>query len=117
MRSYLVRGARRALLWDTGLGIGNMLHEVERFVPVTPASLIVVQSHSHFDHVGDTWRFAARGVPIAAHPAEAGRIAQGLDQTTSAYWVQEGRTAVRPYCDARCPPVSIRERTSSAPRP
>lgn len=89
VRSYLVRGAARALLWDTGLGIANMLAEVERFVPVTPESLIVVQSHSHFDHVGDTWRFAERGVPIAAHPAEADRIARGMNHADSAYWLQE----------------------------
>jgi glyoxylase-like metal-dependent hydrolase (beta-lactamase superfamily II) len=89
VRSYLVIGAERSMLWDTGLGIADILKEVERFVPVTPESFIVVQSHSHFDHMGDTWRFAARGVPIYCHPTEAERVGRGLDHEKSVYWVQE----------------------------
>jgi glyoxylase-like metal-dependent hydrolase (beta-lactamase superfamily II) len=89
VRSYLVMGTERTMLWDTGLGIANILREVERFVPADPERFIVVQSHSHFDHMGDTWRFAERGVPIYCHPAEAERVRQGLDREKSVYWVQE----------------------------
>ena len=91
VRSYLVIGAERAMLWDTGLGIANILQEVERFVPVTPERFIVVQSHSHFDHMGDTWRFAARGVPIYCHPAEAERVGRGIDHERSVGWIQPSR--------------------------
>ena len=42
-----------------------------------PRRCMMVCSHSHFDHVGDVWRFAAAGVPVYAHPAEADRIARG----------------------------------------
>jgi glyoxylase-like metal-dependent hydrolase (beta-lactamase superfamily II) len=89
VRSYLVIGSERSLLWDAGLGIADIKREVERFVPVRPDTLMMVCSHSHFDHVGDVWRFAAAGVPVYAHPAEADRIARGMDHEKSAYWLQE----------------------------
>ena len=89
VRSYLVTGSERSLLWDAGLGIADMRREVERFVAVRPDTLLMVCSHSHFDHVGDVWRFAAAGVPVYAHPAEAGWIAKGMDHAKSAYWLQE----------------------------
>jgi glyoxylase-like metal-dependent hydrolase (beta-lactamase superfamily II) len=91
VRSYLVIGAERSMLWDTGIGIANILQEVERFVPVTAENFIVVQSHSHFDHMGDTWRFAERGVPIYCHPTEAERVGRGLDHERCIPWVQPQR--------------------------
>lgn len=89
VRSYLVIGSERSLLWDAGLGIADIKREVERFVTVIPESFMMVCSHSHFDHVGDVWRFAAVGVPVYAHPAEAGRIERGMDHAKSVYWLQE----------------------------
>jgi glyoxylase-like metal-dependent hydrolase (beta-lactamase superfamily II) len=89
VRSYLVRGTERSLLWDAGLGIANIKQEVERFVDVDPRTFVMVCSHSHFDHVGDVWRFAEEGVPVYAHLAEADRIARGMDHEKSVYWLQE----------------------------
>lgn len=89
VRSYLVIGPERSLLWDAGLGIADIKREVERFVPVSPETFMMVCSHSHFDHVGDVWRFAAAGVPVYAHPAEAERIERGMDHEKSTYWLQE----------------------------
>jgi glyoxylase-like metal-dependent hydrolase (beta-lactamase superfamily II) len=47
--SYLIVGSRSALLFDTGLGIGKINRVVSRLtgLPVT-----VLNSHTHFDHVG-----------------------------------------------------------------
>ncbi len=52
--SYLITGSRRALLFDTGLGIGDMNKIVHRLtrLPVT-----VLNSHTHFDHIGNNWQF------------------------------------------------------------
>jgi glyoxylase-like metal-dependent hydrolase (beta-lactamase superfamily II) len=47
--SYLILGSRCALLFDTGLGIGN----IKRLVgELTRLPVTVLNSHTHFDHVG-----------------------------------------------------------------
>jgi glyoxylase-like metal-dependent hydrolase (beta-lactamase superfamily II) len=52
--SYLVVGSRRALLFDTGLGIGDMRKLVAR---LTSLPVTALNSHTHFDHTGDDWQF------------------------------------------------------------
>ncbi len=52
--SYLVLGNQQALLFDTGLGIGNIRSVV---VSLTKLPVIVVNSHTHNDHVGGNWQF------------------------------------------------------------
>ena len=52
--SYLVLGKQKALLFDTGMGIGNIRRVVEE---LTPLPVSVLNSHTHNDHVGDNWRF------------------------------------------------------------
>lgn len=89
VRSYLVIGSERSLLWDAGMGVADMRVEVERFVVVRPESFLMVCSHSHFDHVGDVWRFAELGVSVYAHPAEADRLPRGLDHEKSVFWLQD----------------------------
>lgn len=53
--SFLVIGPTRAALFDTGLGIGNLKHLVET---ITDEPIVVINSHTHDDHVGDNWQFA-----------------------------------------------------------
>ncbi len=53
--SYLILGTNKAVLFDTGLGIGN-IRKVTRQLTSLPVS--VVNSHTHNDHVGDNWRFS-----------------------------------------------------------
>ena len=52
---YLVLGTKRAVLFDTGMGISDIREVVEGLtrLPVT-----VLNSHTHNDHVGDNWRFS-----------------------------------------------------------
>ena len=52
--SYLVVGTEKALLFDTGLGIGDMKRVVSELTELVP---IVVNSHTHYDHVGGNHQF------------------------------------------------------------
>lgn len=52
--SYLIEGETGALLFDSGMGIGNMRALVES---LTDKPITLVCSHSHFDHVGGAWQF------------------------------------------------------------
>ena len=52
--SYLLVGNERALLFDTGLGIGDIKSVVSQ---VTDLEVVVVNSHTHYDHVGGNHQF------------------------------------------------------------
>ena len=47
--SYLILGNDKALLFDTGNGIGNLKSVVEE---LTTLPVVVLNSHTHFDHIG-----------------------------------------------------------------
>jgi glyoxylase-like metal-dependent hydrolase (beta-lactamase superfamily II) len=52
--SFLILGDKRAVLLDTGLGIGDIKRVV---TALTPLPITVLNSHTHNDHVGDNWEF------------------------------------------------------------
>src|SRR6266853_692045 len=52
--SYLVVGTKQALLFDTGMGIGNIKAIAAR---LTSRPIVVLNSHTHDDHVGGNWQF------------------------------------------------------------
>jgi glyoxylase-like metal-dependent hydrolase (beta-lactamase superfamily II) len=52
--SYLILGTNRALLFDTGMGIGNIR---KLTAELTRLPIIVLNSHTHDDHVGGNWEF------------------------------------------------------------
>lgn len=53
--SYLIVGEKRALLFDTGMGIGDLKKTTAE---LTQLPIVVLNSHTHNDHVGDNWQFA-----------------------------------------------------------
>lgn len=74
VKSYLVVGSERAVLIDTGMGVGNIA-EVVRDLTALPVT--VVNSHAHWDHVGGNWRFSE----IAIHRSEATALENGRANT------------------------------------
>jgi glyoxylase-like metal-dependent hydrolase (beta-lactamase superfamily II) len=52
--SYLILGEKRAVLFDTGLGVGKISAAVAR---LTALPVTVINSHTHFDHVGGNAEF------------------------------------------------------------
>jgi len=53
--SHLIVGEDRALLFDTGIGLLSIKAVVER---ITHLPVIVLNSHTHYDHVGGNWEFS-----------------------------------------------------------
>lgn len=47
--SYLIVGSKKALLFDTGMGIKNIREVVTQ---ITKNEISVINSHQHYDHVG-----------------------------------------------------------------
>ena len=52
--SYLIIGSNTALLFDTGNGIGNIKAIVDQ---LTEKPIQVLNSHSHFDHIGGNYQY------------------------------------------------------------
>jgi glyoxylase-like metal-dependent hydrolase (beta-lactamase superfamily II) len=53
--SYLILGKQKALLFDTGMGISDIRKVVTE---LTKLPIIVLNSHTHDDHVGGNWQFS-----------------------------------------------------------
>ncbi|MDT7555628.1 MAG: hypothetical protein QOI68_98, partial [Pseudonocardiales bacterium] len=66
VNSFLVVGSRRAVLFDTGMGIRPMLPTLDR---LTSLPFTVVNSHDHFDHRGGNHELSEHAEDIAVHPA------------------------------------------------
>jgi glyoxylase-like metal-dependent hydrolase (beta-lactamase superfamily II) len=52
--SYLILGNKRVLLFDTGMGISDLKKVTDQ---LTHLPIVVLNSHTHDDHVGDNWEF------------------------------------------------------------
>ncbi len=89
VKSFLVRGDDVALLFDTGMGIGNIKQVVDELVR-TP--VLVVNSHAHWDHVGDDWRFER----IWVHEAEADDLRAGASNRRTRRFLAPERFTVDP---------------------
>lgn len=70
--SYLVEGTERAVLIDTGNGIGDLRAVAEA---LTDLPVSVILTHEHYDHIAGAWRFEEVGAFNDA--ASLARLAQG----------------------------------------
>jgi len=52
--SYLIVGNKQALLFDTGMGISDIRRITTK---LTSRPVVVLNSHTHDDHVGSNWQF------------------------------------------------------------
>jgi glyoxylase-like metal-dependent hydrolase (beta-lactamase superfamily II) len=52
--SYLIAGEKQALLFDTGMGISDIKKVTAK---LTGLPIVVLNSHTHNDHVGGNWQF------------------------------------------------------------
>jgi glyoxylase-like metal-dependent hydrolase (beta-lactamase superfamily II) len=96
---YLIVGQQRALLFDTGMGIGDVKSITAQ---LTQLPIVVLNSHTHNDHVGGNWQFdtvygmdtdftrkSAQGSRAAAQEEIApgqicGTLPKGFDRTSYA---------------------------------
>jgi glyoxylase-like metal-dependent hydrolase (beta-lactamase superfamily II) len=53
--SYLIVGHKQAVLFDTGMGISDIRKVVSK---LTSRPVVVLNSHTHDDHVGGNWQFS-----------------------------------------------------------
>jgi glyoxylase-like metal-dependent hydrolase (beta-lactamase superfamily II) len=83
--SYLIVGEEQAVLFDTGMGIANIRAEVEQ---LTDLPVIVINSHSHYDHVGGNHRFA--DVWAFDDESEVARIERGRTRADCARYLRPG---------------------------
>ncbi len=71
--SYLFLGKTKAVLFDTGMGFGNILETVKN---ITKLPIFVLLTHAHWDHIGGINQFKKIG--IYNDPLEVKRLAQGF---------------------------------------
>ena len=89
INSFLIVGSKRAVLFDTGMGIARIGDLVRK---ITPLPVTVLNSHTHFDHVGGNREFQdVRNLDNAFSAASArGEISEEL-RTYAGHSLDEDR--------------------------
>lgn len=83
--SYLILGSERAVLFDAGMGIGNIQAEAGH---LTDLPVIVVNSHCHYDHIGDNYRYGE--VWAFDNDSEVARIERGKTSEECDHYLEPG---------------------------
>lgn len=79
VKSCLIVGKERAILLDTGMGVADIREVVDR---LTGRPILVVNSHAHWDHIGDNHRFDE----IWIHEEESGSLEAGVGNDVLRRW-------------------------------
>lgn len=79
VRSYLIIGTDRAILLDTGMGVGDISALVGE---LTTLPVSVLNSHAHWDHIGGNAHFSR----IFIHRAEAADLEAGASNEKLRSW-------------------------------
>lgn len=74
VKFHLVVGRERAVVIDTGTGVGDCAAVIGE---LTDRPLVVLTSHAHWDHIGGHRRFVGRA-EFAAHPLDVETLAAGV---------------------------------------
>jgi glyoxylase-like metal-dependent hydrolase (beta-lactamase superfamily II) len=86
--SWLIIGGKQALLFDTGLGMGDIRGVVAE---LTSLPLTVLNSHGHYDHVGGNYQFdtiIGRNLPYSKEKA-MGRSHEEVAEFASDKWIRK----------------------------
>jgi len=80
VNSFLIVGSKRAVLFDSGLGVARIGTVVQK---LTALPVTVLNSHTHFDHVGGNSEFA--DIRNLAHPYSEASARGEIPVTLAAY--------------------------------
>ena len=107
--SYLVVGSERALLFDTGLGIGDMRRLVEE---LTDREIVVLNSHTHYDHVGGNHAFErVYGTDLDyTRRHAAGRAPEAVAEFVGPGWIWKPTPEGFSTADYRSLPFTVTDR-------
>jgi glyoxylase-like metal-dependent hydrolase (beta-lactamase superfamily II) len=93
---WLIKGQRRDLLIDTGLGVSSLRQHIASLID---KPLLAIASHVHFDHAGGMYEFDH----CAIHAAEAEALRAGDDYAALCSpeqgWVHEDHFERLPYAE------------------
>lgn len=81
VRAYLIEGSERTIVFDTGMGVGDFSGLVQS---LTQNEVLVVLSHTHFDHIGA----AAAFDNVLVHESEADLLRIGYPNVKYRPWFE-----------------------------
>ncbi len=91
---YLLLGSDRAILIDTGCGIGNLRRVVEQ---LTSLPITVVNTHTHLDHLGSNHQFSE--IMMFDHPRSRCLSENGTSQELLHWELQREELVTLPWPD------------------
>ncbi len=86
VNSFLIIGAKKALQFDSGMGIGDIRAVVRELYP---GEVMLVNSHFHFDHIADNRRYGE--IYSCDEPYALSMLRRGFTPDELAFQVKDGQ--------------------------